>query len=121
MHIRWVRDRKEREREAARRRSTSSSDQITTPSSGSPTDPAHLIGGLSISSDEEAGAGRRPRKPEPHSSSSGSYASTNSSILTAYFPKRYFILKSLTQVFLSLTFLRLVVLTDPGRASSTWT
>lgn len=32
-----------------------------------------------------------------HSNSSGSYASTNSSILTRYFPKRFFILKSLSQ------------------------
>lgn len=32
-------------------------------------------------------------------STSGSFASTNSSFLARYFPKRYFILKSLTQVF----------------------
>ncbi|KAF8963018.1 YT521-B-like domain-containing protein [Flammula alnicola] len=32
-----------------------------------------------------------------HSSSSGSYSSTNSSFLGRHFPKRYFILKSLTQ------------------------
>ncbi|CDO77163.1 hypothetical protein BN946_scf184657.g38 [Trametes cinnabarina] len=101
IHVRWVRDKKEREREAARRRSTSSSEHVTTPSS-SPRDPAHMIGSLSHSSDDEGGHGRR-RKPEPHSSSSGSYASTNSSILTAYFPKRYFILKSLTQFDLDLS------------------
>ncbi|KAI9058235.1 hypothetical protein FKP32DRAFT_1581944 [Trametes sanguinea] len=101
IHVRWVRDKKEREREAARRRSTSSSEHVTTPSS-SPTDPAHMMGSLSLSSDEEGAHGRR-RKPEPHSSSSGSYASTNSSILTAYFPKRYFILKSLTQFDLDLS------------------
>ncbi|KAH9936140.1 YT521-B-like domain-containing protein [Fomitopsis serialis] len=57
---------------------------------------------------EKAGSrrGRRARKcaggrhrygPHPHSSSSGSYASTSSSILMQHFPKRYFILKSLTQ------------------------
>ncbi|KAI0700364.1 YT521-B-like domain-containing protein [Cerioporus squamosus] len=105
IHVRWVKDKREREREAARRRSTSmSSEQVTTPGS-SPTDPVHNMAGLSISSDEEAGHGygRRMRKPEPHSSSSGSYASTNSSILTAYFPKRYFILKSLTQFDLDLS------------------
>ncbi|KAI8994182.1 YT521-B-like domain-containing protein [Trametes punicea] len=101
IHVRWVRDKKEREREAARRRSMSSSEHVTSPSS-SPTDPAHMIGSLSLSSDDEGGHGRR-RKPEPHSSSSGSYASTNSSILTAYFPKRYFILKSLTQFDLDLS------------------
>lgn len=105
MHVRWVKDKKMREREATRGRSASmSSEQVTTPSS-SPTDPVHMIAGLSLSSDEEGGQGRRVRRPEPHSSSSGSYASTNSSILTAYFPKRYFILKSLTQVNMSpLTF-----------------
>ncbi|KAI0662003.1 YT521-B-like domain-containing protein [Cubamyces menziesii] len=101
LHVRWVRDKKERDREAARRRSTSSSEHVTTPSS-SPTDPAHMIGSLSLSSDDEGGRGRH-RKPEPHSSSSGSYASTNSGILAAYFPKRYFILKSLTQFDLDLS------------------
>ena len=101
MHVRWIKDKKEREREHedARRRDSATSESDPQ-SSNSPTDPARLIGGLSLSSDEEgaAGAGRKVQKPEPHSSSSGSYASTSSSILTAYFPKRYFILKSLTQV-----------------------
>ncbi|KAI0648191.1 YT521-B-like domain-containing protein [Trametes meyenii] len=101
MHVRWVRDKREREREAARRQSTSSSERVTTPSS-SPTDAAHMMGSLSLSSDDEGGRGHH-RKVEPHSSSSGSYASTNSSILTAYFPKRYFILKSLTQFDLGLS------------------
>ncbi|OJT15173.1 hypothetical protein TRAPUB_8277 [Trametes pubescens] len=100
IHMRWVRDKKERSR-SARRQSTSESDRITTPSS-SPTDAAPMLAGLSLSSDEEGVHGRR-RKPEPHSSSSGSYASTNSGILTAYFPKRYFILKSLTQFDLDLS------------------
>jgi hypothetical protein len=49
-----------------------------------------VMAAMSLSSDEE-----RSRTKQ---SSSGSYASTNSSILTRYFPKRYFILKSLTQV-----------------------
>ena len=101
MHVRWIKDKKEREREHedARRRDSATSESDPQ-SSNSPTDPARLIGGLSLSSDEEgaAGAGRKVQKPEPHSSSSGSYASTSSSILTAYFPKLYFILKSLTQV-----------------------
>ncbi len=95
VHVRWVKDRKERDREEARRRGSEASESDP-PSSSSPTD--HLIGGPS--SDEEGAprAGRGIRRPEPHSSSSGSYASTSSSVLTAYFPKRYFILKSLTQV-----------------------
>ncbi|KAH9847928.1 YT521-B-like domain-containing protein [Lenzites betulinus] len=101
IHVRWVRDKREREREVARRQSTSSSDRPATPSM-SPTDAAHMVGGLSLSSDDEGGRGHR-RKPEPHSSSSGSFASTNSSILVAHFPKRYFILKSLTQFDLDLS------------------
>ncbi|KAF5380657.1 hypothetical protein D9757_007006 [Collybiopsis confluens] len=47
----------------------------------------------SVSSDDE-----RPRiSKASHSGSSGSYASTNSSLLARHFPKRYFILKSLSQ------------------------
>ncbi|KAI1793327.1 YT521-B-like domain-containing protein [Ganoderma leucocontextum] len=104
VHVRWVKDKKEREREEEAQRHGSAASE-SDPSSSSPTDPAHLIGRLSLSSDEEgaAGAGRRVRRPEPHSSSSGSYASTSSSILTVYFPKRYFILKSLTQFDLDLS------------------
>ncbi|KAH9931667.1 YT521-B-like domain-containing protein [Epithele typhae] len=100
VHVRWVKEKREREKEALRRlssasgTSTSSADRITS-ASMSPTDALH-VQGLSLSSDDEAGLGRR-RRPDPHSSSSGSYASTNSSILTTNFPKRYFILKSLTQ------------------------
>ena len=42
-----------------------------------------------------AGVARRGRRPPHHSSSSGS---TTSGFLQKHFPKRYFILKSLTQV-----------------------
>ncbi|EMD39790.1 hypothetical protein CERSUDRAFT_112057 [Gelatoporia subvermispora B] len=101
IHVRWIREQKEKAQEEARRRSTSSSDAITTPSS-SPSDIAPIMTGLSIESDDEGGL-RRVRRPEPHSSSSGSHASTNSSILQQYFPKRYFILKSLTQFDLDLS------------------
>ncbi|GBE85202.1 hypothetical protein SCP_0703880 [Sparassis crispa] len=83
MHVRWIRDRKVR----AEARSREESEQ------SSPSSPDDFVSGamagLSVSSDA----------PEPHSSSSGSgsYASTSSSMLVQYFPKRYFILKSLTQ------------------------
>ena len=101
LHVRWIRDQKEKEKEQTRPsgeevRSPTSSEPLTTPSS-SPSDPAPLLAQMSLSSDEEGGRGHRYR-PHPHSSSSGSYASTNSSILIQHFPKRYFILKSLTQV-----------------------
>ena len=42
---------------------------------------------------------RQSRQSSSFDSTSGSFASTNSSFLARYFPKRYFILKSLTQVF----------------------
>ncbi|OBZ71287.1 hypothetical protein A0H81_08711 [Grifola frondosa] len=99
MHVKWVRDKREREREL-RKQSTSSSEPVMTPSS-SPTELAPKMGSLSLSSDDEGGG--RHRQPAPHSSSSGSYASTNSSVLMANFPKRYFILKSLTQFDLDLS------------------
>ncbi|KAF9815959.1 hypothetical protein IEO21_04286 [Rhodonia placenta] len=99
LHVRWIRDQKEKAREAARAgqepRSPTSSDALTTPSS-SPSDAAPLLASLSLGSDDESGRRHRGR-PAPHSSSSGSYASTSSSILMQYFPKRFFILKSLTQ------------------------
>ncbi|PFH51223.1 hypothetical protein AMATHDRAFT_47252 [Amanita thiersii Skay4041] len=62
-----------------------------------------LAGGLSllsVSSGDEKG---RHRVHAKHSSSSGSYTSTTSSFLSRYFPKRYFILKSLTQYDLDLS------------------
>ena len=55
---------------------------------------------LSLTSDEEGGVGGDENRSFERSSGSGSgsLASTTSSILTQHFPKRYFILKSLTQV-----------------------
>ncbi|KZT73940.1 hypothetical protein DAEQUDRAFT_362059 [Daedalea quercina L-15889] len=98
LHVRWIRDQKEKavgRASGEEVRSPTTSEPLTTPSS-SPSDPAPLLAHLNLSSDEEGGRGHRYR-PHPHSSSSGSYASTNSSILMQHFPKRYFILKSLTQ------------------------
>lgn len=55
------------------------------------------MGALSIS--KATGKQRHQGKgSSSFGSSSGSYGSTNSSVLERYFPKRYFILKSLTQV-----------------------
>lgn len=62
-----------------------------------PVSPADKLGpmvaAVSLSSSDEDRFTARAKQ-----SSSGSYASTNSSILSRYFPKRFFILKSLTQV-----------------------
>ncbi|KAI0927339.1 hypothetical protein AcV5_007896 [Taiwanofungus camphoratus] len=95
IHVRWVRGQKERARVQGQDHPaprSPRSEHVSTPSS-SPGDPAPMLASLSLSSDDE---GARLRG-QPHSSSSGSYASTSSSILVQYFPKRYFILKSLTQ------------------------
>lgn len=99
LHVRWIRDQREGMKEQVRHiseevRSPTTSEPFTPPL-GSPSNPAPPL--AHMSSDEEGGRGPRHR-PQPHSSSSGSYASTNSSILMQHFPKRYFILKSLTQV-----------------------
>ncbi|KAG1852707.1 YT521-B-like domain-containing protein [Suillus subluteus] len=57
------------------------------------------------SSDEEATRARRGSQPgdSVKTQSSSSYASTNSSFLSRHFPKRFFILKSLTQFDLDLS------------------
>ncbi|KAF9019867.1 hypothetical protein BDZ89DRAFT_305135 [Hymenopellis radicata] len=71
MHTRWVRTQKAKERELE-----------------------EALGGLSIVDGREV---RPPSKPHPDSTSSDSFSSTKSSMLSQYFPKRYFILKSHTQ------------------------
>lgn len=115
IHVRWIKERKDATRAhvaqaqgQASRGGDSSSEHLTTPSS-SPGASIPTFASLSISSDDEGATSRgaRVRRQDPHSSSSGSYASTNSSMLAQYFPKRYFILKSLTQVS-SVFFRRLV-------------
>ncbi|KAL0961502.1 hypothetical protein HGRIS_006443 [Hohenbuehelia grisea] len=89
MHLKWIKDQKGKRPDTSRP-SDSSDDPPTSPSSAS-----DLYTRLSVSSDDE---GRMPpRGPKNRSSGSGSYASTNSSILSRHFPQRYFILKSLTQ------------------------
>lgn len=105
MHTRWVKEQKERAEQAARDEADSVEEPPTTPSehdapSMSPGASPHSSRARAVSSD---GSGRLPRgvdgqSPVHKSSSSGSYASTNSSFLGRNFPKRYFILKSLTEV-----------------------
>lgn len=101
MHTKWIRDQKGKLKagppSVTSATSTTSEDVPTTPSSAS-GDAITGMSNLSISSDEHTTAGLKG-----HSSSSGSYASTNSSLLTSHFPKRYFILKSLTQYDLDLS------------------
>lgn len=101
MHTKWLRAQKGKTREVQTDSSevSTSDDQPSSPGSVSRS-LTHAMSGVSISSDDDS-----KRLHPTHSSSSGSHASTTSSFLTKYFPKRYFILKSLTQVshvFLSL-------------------
>jgi hypothetical protein len=87
VHTRWVKDQKIKAGELGR-------GTISAPSSPPSDSMVHGMSTLSVSSDEEG----MKRHTGKYSSSSGSYASTNSSILARHFPQRYFILKSLTQV-----------------------
>ncbi|KIP10180.1 hypothetical protein PHLGIDRAFT_66093 [Phlebiopsis gigantea 11061_1 CR5-6] len=98
IHVRYVRDQKQKQ---ARAKAVSS--QETSSSEASVSSLEDPMAALSLSSNKKGTHARRFRKPAPHSSSSGSFASTNSSMLTQYFPKRYFILKSLTQFDLDLS------------------
>jgi hypothetical protein len=61
------------------------------------------VAASSQSSDDEASRARQGSQPggSVKAQSSSSYASTNSSFLSRHFPKRFFILKSLTQVCVS--------------------
>ena len=112
MHMKWIKQQKKQERKLAKSMTTqegSSRDiDLAGGRQGSPIDrgsfssslepftsqsslPCSHLFGSPLDDDFLLG------KPTPRSSSSGSL-STNSSILQQYFPKRYFILKSLTQV-----------------------
>ncbi|KAG9014917.1 hypothetical protein FRB90_005107 [Tulasnella sp. 427] len=89
---------------------TSPSTHLGPSSNSDPSPPVKLDYG------PRGGVGRgRPMPPLHHSSSasSGSYASTNSSFLARYFPKRYFILKSLSEYDLNLSVDRGVWATQP--------
>jgi hypothetical protein len=83
MHVKWVQEQKQKAKAGA----------------NSPVDGATRgTSNPSLTSDEEGGGGGSRNPSFEQSSGSGSLASTTSSLLTQYFPKRFFILKSLTQV-----------------------
>ena len=83
LHAKWVHEQKQKAKAAVK----------------SPVDDATRgTSSLSLTSDEEGGGGGDGNPSFEQSSGSGSFASTTSSMLGQYFPKRYFILKSLTQV-----------------------
>ena len=78
LHMKWIQERKQKARTSGK----SPVDDVTQATSN-----------LSLTSDE--GDGNRSFE---QSSGTGSFASTTSSVFAQHFPKRYFILKSLTQV-----------------------
>ncbi|KAK7054432.1 hypothetical protein VNI00_003630 [Paramarasmius palmivorus] len=100
MHSKWVKDSQGRDKDrrvslgAAEGSGVSGSDMST----GTPS-----VSDLSEADIDFTGGRKRDVTAGGHSNSSGSYASTNSSMLVKYFPKRYFILKSLSQYDLDLS------------------
>lgn len=105
LHVRWIRDQKLKEKQAQSDVSASDEYSRSQASGSSAQDSLGQLtlhtSDLNLSSDEE---GKRSVQTG-HRSSSGSFASTDSGFLSNFFPKRYFILKSLTQVcFSSLRF-----------------
>ena len=87
MHIKWVKEHK-----AKVQRIQAAADTI-----GSQKDMMRSSSPLSVSSEDSRGRGEG-RSTNANLSRSASIASTSSDILTRYFPKRYFVLKSLTHV-----------------------
>ena len=87
MHIKWVKEHK-----AKVQRIQAAADTVD-----SQKDLMRSSSPLSVSSDDSRGRGEG-RFTNTNLSRSASIASTSSDILTHYFPKRYFVLKSLTQV-----------------------
>ncbi|EKM51570.1 uncharacterized protein PHACADRAFT_101811 [Phanerochaete carnosa HHB-10118-sp] len=101
IHVRYAKEQRQRQRQS---RVAASPGAISSePPLSSPEDPMPMISSLSLSSNEDGLYVRRSKRPAQHSSSSGSYASSNSSLFSQFFPKRYFILKSLTQYDLDLS------------------
>ncbi len=86
MHIKWVKEQKAKVQ-------CEQADTV-----GSPKDIVRPSSPLSVSSDDSRGTEEVHVPTHSNLSRSASIASTNSDILTRYFPQRYFILKSLTQV-----------------------
>lgn len=98
LHVRWVKDKKLREQQAQSETSPLGESSYSQ-ASGSKTQDGidNLAAETSRLTLADGVEGQRDIQPR-HRSSSGSFASTDSSLLSTFFPKRYFILKSLTQV-----------------------
>ncbi|EIW81230.1 hypothetical protein CONPUDRAFT_82255 [Coniophora puteana RWD-64-598 SS2] len=97
VHMRWVRE-QHRQATTPMDNAPSSESESYRSSVSSIGDSGALLpkmSSVSISSDDEASRSIYPSSTRGQSGSS--YASTTSSVLTRHFPKRFFILKSLTQ------------------------
>ncbi|KAI0039786.1 hypothetical protein FA95DRAFT_1503717 [Auriscalpium vulgare] len=92
MHTKWIKEQREKAKQAGGHSDTASA--MTTPE-----ELGQGLLKLSLSDDDNP----RNRNATSHSNSSGSFASTTSSVMARYFPRRYFILKSLTQFDLDLS------------------
>ncbi|KAJ6464666.1 YT521-B-like domain-containing protein [Mycena vitilis] len=100
MHSRWVKAQVGKARDDADASVSSTSRSAS--DSGRSHEPS--MSALSIaSSDDDAPTRPPPRPYKAGSNSSGSHASTNSSLLRTHFPQRFFILKSLTREDLDLS------------------
>lgn len=97
MHTKWIKERKGKQRDVDAGTETSN---VSSPV-GLSERMAAAISTISMSSDENQQEKGRRQSHAKQSSSSGSFTSTNSSFLARHFQKRYFILKSLTQVSLT--------------------
>ena len=97
MHTRWVKDQKQKAQEKMKQDQSdlSVSDHCSTSPSSISEQLGYGISNISVSGDNSEVEQNIHAK---HSSTSDSYSSSNSSFLARHFPKRYFILKSLTQV-----------------------
>ncbi|GJJ13462.1 hypothetical protein Clacol_007716 [Clathrus columnatus] len=121
MHTRWVaeqRERKERETEEALIDAPPTSPSIYLAASSSSSDPSPPIHALSHIDEPRTPMFFRDSPDEKEKKGSGSlgdrsFSSTNSSLLRNYFPKRYFILKSLTPYDLNLSIQNGVWATQP--------
>jgi hypothetical protein len=108
MHIKWVKEQRARIQRGQTDMVASLKDLVR---SSSP---------LSVSSDDSGGIGEGHVGTHAKRSRSASTTSTNSDILTRYFPQRYFILKSLTQVTCSAS-LNPTTILDSHPGSTIWT
>ena len=93
VHTRYIREQRQKEKQDGTLSEDDRNSSLSSESGRPPTLP-------SLSSDEDTTRVSLSWQPSQcvRAPSSSSYSSTNSSLLSRYFPKRFFILKSLTQV-----------------------